>query len=169
MYNPYQPFTYNGTYIPNYNNFQYAYQQPNMNMQQNQTQNQQSSQATNTNKIFVASIDDVKNRPLPVNSDFIFLDNDKPIIYQKSVDSKGQFEIKAFEIHEIKPQEKAKEDNSINLSNYVTLTEFEVLKGQIDELKNKITKMSVQSELNALTSTVKSKERMEGNNEQSVK
>lgn len=168
MYNPYQPFTYNGTYIPNYNNFQYAYQQPNMNMQQNQTQNQQSS-ATNTNKIFVSSLDDVKSKSLPANSDFIFLDNDKPILYQKTVDSKGQFEVKAFEINEIKPQEKQKEDNSINLSNYVTLTEFEALKGQIDELKNKITKMSVQSELNTLTSTAKPKEKVEVKNEQSSK
>ena len=169
MYNPYQPYNYGGTYIPNYN-YQNPYQQfnPNLTQQQTQPQNQQSS-ATNTNKIFVSSIDDVKSKSLPANSDFIFLDNDKPILYQKTVDSKGQFEVKAFEIHEIKPQEKAKEDNSINLSNYVTLTEFEVLKGQIDELKNKITKMSVQNQLNSLTSSAKSKERMEGNNEQSVK
>lgn len=169
MYNPYQPYNYGGTYIPNYN-YQNPYQQfnPNLTQQQTQQQNQQSS-ATNTNKIFVSSLDDVKSKSLPANSDFIFLDNDKPILYQKTVDSKGQFEVKAFEIHEIKPQEKAKEDNSINLSNYVTLTEFEVLKGQIDELKNKITKMSVQNQLNSLTSSAKSKERMEGNNEQSSK
>lgn len=152
MYNPYQPFTYNGTYIPNYNNFQYAYQQPNMNMQQNQTQNQQSSQATNTNKIFVASIDDVKNRPLPVNSDFIFLDNDKPIIYQKSVDSKGQFEIKAFEIREIKAQEQAKKENTIDLSNYVTTNEFDAIKGQINNLKTQIDKLAIQEKINNLNS-----------------
>lgn len=169
MYNPYQPFNYGGTYIPNYS-FQNPYQQfnPNLTQQQNQQQNQQSS-VTNTNKIFVSGIDDVKSKSLPANSDFIFLDNDKPILYQKTVDSKGQFEVKAFEIHEIKPQEKAKEDNSINLSNYVTLTEFEALKGQIDELKNKITKMSVQSELDVLTSTAKSKEKTEVNNGQSSK
>lgn len=169
MYNPYQPYNYGGTYIPNYN-FQNPYQQFNQNLTQQQTQpqNQQPS-ATNTNKIFVSSIDDVKSKPLSANSDFIFLDNDKPILYQKTVDSKGQFEVKAFEIHEIKPQEKQKEDNSINLSNYVTLTEFEALKGQIDELKNKITKMSVQSELDALTSTAKPKEKVEVNHEQSIK
>lgn len=169
MYNPYQPFNYGGTYIPNYN-FQNPYQQfsPNLTQQQSQQPNQQSS-VTNTNKIFVSGIDDVKSKPLSANSDFIFLDNDKPLLYQKTVDSKGQFEVKAFEIHEIKPQEKQKEDNSINLSNYVTLTEFEALKGQIDELKNKITKMSVQSELNALTSTAKSKEKVEVNHEQSSK
>lgn len=169
MYNPYQPYNYGGTYIPNYN-FQNPYQQFNQNLTQQQTQPQQTmNNATNTNKIFVAGIDDVKSRNIPFNSDFIFLDNDKPYLYQKTVDGKGQFEVKAFEIHEIKPQEKAKEDNSINLSNYVTLTEFEALKGQIDELKNKITKMSVQNQLNSLTLSAKSKERMEGNNEQSVK
>lgn len=162
MYNPYQPYNYGGTYIPNYN-FQNPYQQfnPNLTQQQSQSQNQQSS-ATNTNKIFVSGIDDVKSKPLSANSDFIFLDNDKPILYQKTVDSKGQFEVKAFEIHEIKPQERQKEDNSINLSDYVTLTEFEALKGQIYELKNKITKLSVQNELNSLSSELK---HVEGNNE----
>lgn len=169
MYNPYQPFNYGGTYIPNYN-YQNPYQQFNQNLTQQQTQPQQTmNNATNTNKIFVAGIDDVKSRNIPFNSDFIFLDNDKPYLYQKTVDGKGQFEVKAFEIHEIKPQEKQKEDNSINLSNYVTLTEFEALKGQIDELKNKITKMSVQSELNTLTSTAKPKEKVEVKNEQSSK
>ena len=141
MYNPYQPYNYGGTYIPNYN-FQSPYQQfnPNLTQQQAQTQNQQSSSATNTNKIFVAGIDDVKSKSLPVNSDFI-----------------------------VKPENEQKEEASINLSNYVTLTEFEALKGQIDELKNKITKMSVQSELNALTLTAKSKEKTEVNNGQSSK
>ena len=169
MYNPYQPFNYGGTYIPNYN-YQNPYQQFNQNLTQQQTQpqNQQPS-ATNTNKIFVSSLDDVKSKSLPANSDFIFLDNDKPILYQKTVDSKGQFEVKAFEINEIKAQDNQKQPDTINLSNYVTLTEFEALKGQIDELKNKITKMSVQNQLNSLTSSAKSKERMEGNNEQSVK
>ena len=169
MYNPYQPYNYGGTYIPNYN-YQNPYQQFNQNLTQQQTQPQQTmNNATNTNKIFVAGIDDVKSRNIPFNSDFIFLDNDKPILYQKTVDSKGQFEVKAFEINEIKAQDNQKQPDTINLSNYVTLTEFEALKGQIDELKNKITKMSVQNQLNSLTSSAKSKERMEGNNEQSVK
>ena len=169
MYNPYQPFNYGGTYIPNYN-YLNPYQPFNQNLTQQQTQPQQTmNNATNTNKIFVAGIDDVKSRNIPFNSDFIFLDNDKPILYQKTVDSKGQFEVKAFEINEIKAQDSQKQPDTINLSNYVTLTEFEALKGQIDELKNKITKMSVQNQLNSLTSSAKSKERMEGNNEQSVK
>ena len=163
MYNPYQPYNYGGTYIPNYS-FQNPYQQfnPNLTQQQMQPQNQQASSATNTNKIFVSSIEDVKSKPLSANSDFIFLDNDRPIVYQKTVDGKGQFEVKAFEIREIKPQERLKEDNPINLSNYVTLPEFEALKGQIDDLKNKITKLTVQNELNSLSSELK---HVEGNNE----
>lgn len=166
MYNPYQPYNYGGTYIPNYN-FQSPYQQfnPNLTQQQAQTQNQQSSSATNTNKIFVAGIDDVKSKSLPVNSDFIFLDNDKPILYQKTVDSKGQFEVKAFEIREAKPEDEQKEETSINLSNYVTLSEFEALKGQIDDLKNEITKVSLQNELNALNSQSKTKEKAEAKHE----
>ena len=70
MYNPYQPYNYGGTYIPNYS-FQNPYQQfnPNLTQQQSQPQNQQSS-ATNTNKIFVSGIDDVKSKPLSANSDF---------------------------------------------------------------------------------------------------
>lgn len=169
MYNPYQPYNYGGTYIPNYN-YQNPYQQFNQNLTQQQTQPQQTmNNATNTNKIFVAGIDDVKSRNIPFNSDFIFLDNDKPILYQKTVDGKGQFEVKAFEIREIQPQERQKEDNSINLSNYVTLTEFEALKGQIDELKNKITKMSVQSELSSLNAQLNPKGKVGGNNEQSTK
>ena len=128
MYNPYQPYNYGSTYIPNFN-FQNPYQQfnPNLTQQQSQPQNQQPNSTTNTNKIFVAGIDDIK------------------------------------------AQDSQKQPDTINLSNYVTLTEFEALKGQIDELKNKITKMSVQSELNALTSTTKTKEKSEVNNEQSSK
>lgn len=166
MYNPYQPYNYGGTYIPNYN-FQSPYQQfnPNLTQQQAQTQNQQSSSATNTNKIFVAGIDDVKSKSLPVNSDFIFLDNDKPLLYQKTIDSKGQFEVKTFEIREVKPEDEQKEEASINLSNYVTLTEFEALKGQLDDLKNEITKVSLQNELNALNSQSKTKEKAEAKHE----
>ena len=168
MYNPYQPFNYGGTYIPNYN-FQNPYQQFNQNLTQQQTQpqNQQPNSTTNTNKIFVAGIDDVKSKSLPFNSDFIFLDNDKPYLYQKTVDSKGQFEVKAFEIREIKPQENTKEDNSINLSNYVTIGEFEALQGQIKELKDKLSKLSIQSQLNNMS---KQKEKIvEVKDEQSTK
>lgn len=171
MFNNYQPYGFNN--MPNINQpFGFnPYIQPNTSMQQSQMQQQpqQPTMATNTNKIFVSSIEDVKNRQLPFNSDFIFLDNDKPYLYQKTVDGKGQFEVKAFEIHEIKAQDSQKQPDTINLSNYVTLTEFKALKGQIDELKNKITKMSVQSELNALTSPAKTKEKSEVNNEQSSK
>ena len=130
MYSPYQ------TYIPNYG-YQNPYQQFNPNLVQQQ-QPQQNYQATNTNKIFVSGVDDVKSKTIPANSDFIFLDNDKPLLYQKTVDGKGQFEVKTFEIREIKPQEKQKEENTIDLNNYVLKTDFQALQGEIENLKNKI-------------------------------
>lgn len=170
MYNPYQPYNYGGTYIPNYN-FQNPYQQftQNLTQQQMQPQNQQASSATNTNKIFVSGLDEVKGKNLYPNSDMMFLDNDKPILYQKVVDGKGQATYKMFDITPHDDTQDAKNENSINLSNYVTLTEFEALKGQIDELKNKITKMSVQSELSSLNAQLNPKEKVGGNNEQSTK
>ena len=58
----------------------------------------QQAPSMNTNKIFVNGIDDVRSRIVPPNSDFMFLDNDKPLIYQKIVDAKGQFEVKVFDI-----------------------------------------------------------------------
>ena len=130
MYSPYQ------TYIPNYG-YQNPYQQFNPNLVQQQ-QPQQNYQATNTNKIFVSGVDDVKSKTIPANSDFIFLDNDKPLLYQKTVDGTGQFEVKTFEIREIKPQEKQKEENTIDLNNYVLKTDFQALQGEIENLKNKI-------------------------------
>ena len=39
---------------------------------------------SNTNKLYVNGIEDVRLRNLPNNSDYIFLDNDKPLIYRKT-------------------------------------------------------------------------------------
>ena len=55
-------------------------------------------QQSTTNKIYVSGVEDVKSKMIPAGSDFIFLDNDKPILYQKVVDSSGHFEIKTFDI-----------------------------------------------------------------------
>ena len=110
--------------------------------QQNQ-QNQFTN--TNTNKIYVNGLDDVRNRPLTPNSDFIFLDNDKPIIYQKIVDGKGQFEVKAFDIVPHTEPELTKKDNSINLEDYVLRKDFEKLQEDIKELKLKLDKFNQRS------------------------
>lgn len=53
-----------------------------------------------TNIVYVNGIDDVRNRQMPYNSDTIFVDNDKPLIYRKIVNDRGQFEVKIFSVTE---------------------------------------------------------------------
>ena len=114
-----------------------------------------SSQPTNTNQIFVNGIEDVRNRAVPPNSSFIFTDNDKPILYEKSVDSKGQFEIKTFKILEITGQEGEKQAGSINSSDFVKTGEFEALKEEFKKLESRLTKFTVQKEIESIRSDKK--------------
>lgn len=109
----------------------------------NQYQNQQSQSSITTNKIFVSGIDEVKNRQLPFNSDMLFVDNDKPLLYQKIVDSKGQFEIKTFDITPHDSQKDEKQNYAVDLSNYVEKSKFEALEGEIRALKDKINKITL--------------------------
>lgn len=86
---------------------------------------------TNTNKIYVNDIDEVKSKQLPPNSDYIFLDNDKPLIYRKTVDGTGKMEVQAFKIvqyEEEKPKTPAQPQ-------YVSKEEFEAFKREIEALK----------------------------------
>lgn len=120
---------------------------PYMNMsQQNQMQQQAQQQmpTTNTNKVYVNGVEDVRNRLLPPNSDFIFLDNDKAILYQKIVDPNGKFEVKAFSISPYEPQESQKQDNTIDLSGYVKTGDLDPIKNEIQELKEKLNAKKVE-------------------------
>lgn len=117
------------------------------------TQPQQAPQvngATHTNQIFVNGIEDVRNRQVPPNGSFVFTDNDKPILYEKIVDGKGQFEIKTYEIREITGQESTKHQDLEKFSDFVKKTDFEAFKAEFKKLENKITKISVQQEIDAL-------------------
>lgn len=51
-----------------------------------------------TNIIYVNGIDDARNRPLPPNSNYAFMDNDKAILYRKTVDAQGKMTVEAFDI-----------------------------------------------------------------------
>jgi len=83
---------------------------------------------TQTNKIYVSGKEDAQSRILPPNSDYIFLDNNKPIIYQKIVNGSGQFEFKMFDII---PHKEETETSSVTS---VSREEFEELKTKIDKL-----------------------------------
>lgn len=135
-----QPYGY-----PMYNPYSmYPTINPTQQMQPNTIPNQPQSSATsnnmtNTNKIFVSGIDDVKNnRNLLPNSDYIFLDNDKPILYQKIVDGTGKFEVKAFSISPLKDTETSNNSNKSDLSNYVPLKDFEALQARLNGIERQI-------------------------------
>ena len=90
-----------------------------------QTQSQQQPAQMNTNKIYVTGIDDARARQLPPNSDFIFLDNDKPLLYRKTVDATGKMEIKAFKISEYTETEVAPAPApAVDMSQYVSVKDF---------------------------------------------
>ena len=90
--------------FPQFNNLPTATPQPyGYPMQQQPVQQQ-----TQTNIIYVNGIDDVKNRQLPPNSNYAFMDNDKPIIYRKIVDAQGKMSVEIFDIvpHKEIPEER---------------------------------------------------------------
>lgn len=101
----------------------------------------------NTNKIFVSGIEDVKMRVLDPNSDFIFFDNEKSMIYRKVVDGTGHFEVKAFDVIEHKEAEKQPNAaQPLNPQEFVRKEEFEALQNQINALAAKINTEKTEAE-----------------------
>ena len=100
---------------------------------QTQPQQQQPAQM-NTNKIYVTGIEDAKTRQLPANSDYIFLDNDKPLLYRKTVDATGKMEIKTFKISEYTETE-AEAAPAVDMSQYVSVKDFN---SEINRIKKTI-------------------------------
>ena len=156
MYN----YGYNNGYVPYSQNQQPSYNAPNQayngfsavpngfNAQQNfapqypqnapQT-NAQSVPQMNTNKIYVTGIEDARARQLPPNSDFIFLDNDKPLLYRKTVDATGKMEIKAFKISEYTETEAAPASApDVDMSQFVSVEEFKTVQTEMGRIKRTI-------------------------------
>lgn len=117
---PYQSQTYPS--YSSYNNQIYSQQMP-----QNATMN--------TNKMYANGIEDVRSRQLPANSDFLFLDNDKPILYQKITDATGKMKIERFKITPYDEEEKA---SGFDASKFVSISDFEKLREQFEELKESL-------------------------------
>ena len=103
---------------------------------------QQQFQPTNTNKMFVGGIAEIKAKILPPNSDWVFLDRDKSVIYNTTVNANGQISITAYDITEKRDQEQEKAQQSIDLSAYVKKGEIEALQGEIQALKDVVAKIS---------------------------
>lgn len=108
-----QPFGYPMNYMGgNYN-------------QQNQPQQNQPQMLTSTNKIFVNSIEDVRNYYVPQGGDVMFVNKNTSEIYDKVVDNNGTVNIRTFELKE-------KFDQN---GNFVSIQEFNALKKEIAFLK----------------------------------
>lgn len=133
MFNPYMPPYYN---IPQQNYFQ---QQP----------SQQSPQGIiNTNKLFANGIEDVKSRMLPTNSDYIFLDNDKDLLYRKVTDGTGKQSIQTYKLVEYSEEEKPQQQ-TIDTSVFATKEDLGALKQDIESLKKAASALpSVQNLIN---------------------
>ena len=102
-----------------------------------QPQNPVQNNNMNTNKLYTTGIEDVRARQLPPNSDFIFLDNDKPIIYRKTTDATGKMDIQVFEIVPFQPKQPTPEQ-PIDPNQFVLKTDFEALKNEIEQLRESV-------------------------------
>lgn len=134
-YGGYMP--YNSQYS-GYNNNQgiYAQQQPFVPQSANYAP-QTALQQMTTNKVYVTGIEDARARQLPPNSDFIFLDNDKPLLYRKTVDATGKMEIKTFKIAEYTEAETASAP-AVDLSQFVSADEFKGMQTEVGRIKKTI-------------------------------
>lgn len=139
--NPYnQPYNgYSGT--PN------NYIAPNNFVPQNgnyapQNQSQPNTQI-NTNKIYVTGIEGARTMQFPPNSDYILLDNDKPLLYRKTVDATGKMEIKAFDITE-HTEQAAPVAPQIDISQFVSIEDFRAVQTEVYQLRKTIEKMTAE-------------------------
>lgn len=130
-----------GGFMPSQGNYtgQVPFAQQNANYApQTAAQPQQPAQM-NTNKIYVTGIEDARARQLPPNSDFIFLDNDKPLLYRKTVDATGKMEIKAFKISEYTETEAAPAPApAVDMSQFVSVDEFKGMQNEMKRIKKTI-------------------------------
>lgn len=86
-----------------------------------------------TNMIFVNGVEDVRQRPQANNSVVLYADNDKAMVYKKTVDGKGQFNVEVFDI--VPHIEKAPEAKP----EYATKSEFEAIQKKIATLEETVT------------------------------
>ena len=105
----------------------------------NQSQVQQPAQNT-TNMIFVSGYQDVVDRYQMPNTSIMYKHNDKPILYIKTLDNKGQFEIKEYEIVEKSHENGTKDTGSIDLSTYAKTSDLDGIKDEIKALKEQVAK-----------------------------
>lgn len=92
---------------------------------------------TRSNKIFVTSMDDALARYAEPNSEMIYLDQDKPVLYEVKTDFQGR---KTINLYDLAPSANGAGvgGSKMDMTNYVTKNEFEALQAQIKALEEKI-------------------------------
>ena len=103
----------------------------------NSQQYQQPQNPVNTNKVYVSGLEDAKNRYLAPNSDYIFLDNDKPLLYRKVVDATGKMEVQTFQIIQVE-EKPVEHTQNVDLSKFVSMEAFNSLKKEFEEFKHQV-------------------------------
>ena len=84
-----------------------------------------------TNLIYVSGIEDARARMVPNGSTMIFADNDKPLLYKKTVDNKGQYTV---DVYDITPHK----EELTKPTGFVSKPEFEALQHKLDDLEKTI-------------------------------
>lgn len=122
---------YNNYGFPGFNSLPTATQPYGFPMPQSAPQPVQ--QQPQSNIVYVNGIDDVKNRPLPPNSNYAFMDNDNPILYRKTVDAQGRMAVEVFDIVPHKETPVAQPD-------YAFKSDIELLQKEIAKLRMEVSK-----------------------------
>lgn len=117
----------------------YSMSQPQMQMAQQMQQPQMAQQQmaqpqAQTNIIYVNGVEDVRNRPLPPNSNYAFMDNDNPILYHKTVDAQGKMTVEMFDI--VPHKEKPVQQPEYALKSDIAELQKQIVKLQAEVLKN---------------------------------
>lgn len=86
-----------------------------------------------TNIIYVNGIDDARNRPLPPNSNYAFMDNDKAILYRKTVDAQGRMAVEVFDIVPHK-------ETPVEQPDYALKSDILMLQKELAKLRMEVTK-----------------------------
>lgn len=84
-----------------------------------------------TNKILVTSLIDALNRTPEPNTEFLYIDQDNPFIYQVTIDMQGRKSYKTFEITEVTEQSAQKLSPELDMSVYATKEDLKALEDRL--------------------------------------
>lgn len=118
-----------------YNN--YPYQNPYQGYMNQYQQPVQQVFQPKTNKVWVTSVEDALAKSVELNSEYIYLHQDKPLLIEVRTDGQGR---KTTRVMELKDYVEQPKPETATPNNFPTREEFEGLKAEIQALKSKLDK-----------------------------